>query len=84
LPLGFLMVPAQSERKADSIAWTTKTERFVKHTVATGDTIEKIARIYGTTIQKITSKNRLSRREKLEAGKKLIIPVDIYRKKILI
>lgn len=62
-------------------AWTTRIENFVKHTVQTGDTLEKLARLYGTTVTKIASKNKLTQNGALTYGQKLVIPVDGYKEK---
>ena len=62
-------------------AWTTRIENFVKHTVQAGDTLEKLARIYGTTVTKIALKNNLTQDGKLTDGQKLIIPVEGYQEK---
>ena len=62
-------------------AWTTRIENFVRHTVQTGDTLEKLARLYGTTVTKIAMKNNLTGDVKLTHGQKLIIPVQGYKEK---
>lgn len=71
----------ESEKK---LCWTTKFERYVKHTVQSGDSIEKLAKIYGTTALKIMVKNNLNKDVKLENGQKLVIPVDGYQEKLII
>lgn len=76
---GFIAV--QEYAGSVKTAWTTRIENFVKHTVQTGDTLEKLARLYGTTVTKIAMKNKLAKDEKLSQGRKLIIPVDGYREK---
>ncbi|MCC6177758.1 MAG: LysM peptidoglycan-binding domain-containing protein [Chloroflexi bacterium] len=44
------------------------------YTVAPGDTLAKIARRYGTTIEALASINNLENRNSLSVGQKLIIP----------
>lgn len=65
-------------------AWTTRIENFVRHTVQTGDTLEKLAKLYGTTVTKIALKNKLTQDGKLTYGQKLVIPVDGYKEKWII
>jgi len=65
-------------------AWTTRIERFVTHTVQVGDTLDKLARIYGTTKRKIIAKNGVSKTRKLIMGEKLVIPVNGYKEKLII
>jgi nucleoid-associated protein YgaU len=44
------------------------------YTVAPGDTLERIAQRYGTTVDAIVGMNNLSDRNVLQPGQKLIIP----------
>ena len=67
-----------------TVAWTTRIENFVKHTVQSGDTLEKLAKLYGTTITKIVTRNRIGQDGKLVEGQKLVIPVDGYKEKLII
>ena len=76
---GFFAVQEYSGRV--KTAWTTRIENFVKHTVQAGDTLEKLARIYGTTVTKIALKNNLTQDGKLTDGQKLNIPVEGYQEK---
>jgi LysM repeat protein len=64
--------------------WTTRVERYVKHTVQIGDTLEKLARIYGTTKMRIMAKNGIEPDSKLVKGQRLIIPVSGYKEKLII
>lgn len=70
--------------KNESIAWTTRIEHYVKHTVQTGDTLEKLAKIYGTTVIRIVSSNKISGDKVLSEGQQLVIPVNGYREKLII
>ena len=66
------------------LAWTTKVTRYVRHTVKKGDTIERIARIYGASLQQVLVENNLQENDSLTEGKKLIIPVKGYTQRLII
>lgn len=69
---------------AAKLAWTTRIENFVSHTCQNGDTLEKLAKIYGTTIIRIVSRNKLETNPTLKEGQKLVIPVSGYKEKLII
>jgi LysM repeat protein len=77
----FAFVPVNSPQ---DIAWTTRIENYVRHTVQTGDTLEMLAKIYGTTVIRIVSRNRIAPNTVLVEGQKLIIPVSAYKEKMII
>ncbi|EKD28354.1 MAG: hypothetical protein ACD_79C00332G0008 [uncultured bacterium] len=65
-------------------SWTTRVENYVNHTVQLGDTIEKIAQVYGTSAVKILSINKIANTAKLSEGQKLLIPVCSYSEKLIL
>lgn len=50
----------------------------VKHTVRRGDTLSRIASMYGTTIAAIGKANRLANYHRIKVGQVLLIPGDGY------
>ncbi len=73
--------------KVDSktqLSWTRKVEKFVSHTVVSGDTLDKIARLYRTTKLKILSKNEGIVSQELKVGKKLKVPLSNYQEKLIL
>jgi LysM repeat protein len=67
-----------------NLAWTTRVTRYIQHTVTKGDTIEKLAMMYGTTIPRILAKNAMLPDQTLVQGQKLIIPVHGYNEKLVL
>ncbi|MBN2144461.1 MAG: LysM peptidoglycan-binding domain-containing protein [Candidatus Aureabacteria bacterium] len=67
-----------------NLAWTTRVTRYIQHTVNKGDTIEKLAMIYGTTASRILAKNTIVSDQDLVEGQKLIIPVQGYKEKLIL
>jgi len=54
--------------------------KIVRHKVGRGDTMYRVARKYGVSVNALASANDLSRRSKLRRGSTLIIPVGSYAK----
>jgi membrane-bound lytic murein transglycosylase D len=54
--------------------------QIVRHKVRRGDTMYKIARKYGVSVNALASANGLSRRSKLSRGRTLVVPVGSYAK----
>lgn len=52
---------------------------FRAHRVQPGDTLEKLARRYGTTVKELGQVNLLSRDSKLRPGRELLVPVSRSR-----
>lgn len=49
---------------------------FRAHRVQPGDTLKKLARRYGTTVEELSDVNLLSRDSKLRPGRELLVPVS--------
>ncbi|MEE9554316.1 MAG: LysM peptidoglycan-binding domain-containing protein [candidate division Zixibacteria bacterium] len=52
-----------------------KLTNWIQHKIRSGETVSQIARKYGVSITSIVQSNKLGRRKKIYAGKKLMIPV---------
>jgi len=83
MAVGTAVLGTQTSRKAKEMAWTTRVTRYVTHTVKPGDTLEKIAMLYGTTKTKIIKNNGL-KNDTVEKGIRLAIPVKGYKQKLII
>lgn len=69
---------------APAYSWTARVNRYVNHTIQAGDTLEKLAKVYGTTIKSILRKNKLEDGSGLLKGKKIMIPVTGYEEKLIL
>ena len=65
-------------------AWMTRVTQYVQHTVETGDTLEKLASLYGSSKVKIMAQNKLQEGQALLEGQKIMIPVVAYKEKLII
>jgi len=70
--------------KKVKLSWTRKVEKFVNHTVVSGDTLDKIASLYRTTKLKILSKNKGIVSQELKVGKKIKVPLSNYQEKLIL
>jgi hypothetical protein len=71
-------------QKEIQYAWMTRIERIICHTVKKGETIEKLAQMYGSNPSRIEAKNGLLKNEILMNGEKVWIPVNSYQEKIVV
>lgn len=71
---------SKTQNKSTTKATTTKASPTI-YKVKKGDTLEKIARRYGTTVAAIQSANRMGKSTRLDIGDKLTIPQKSATKK---
>lgn len=67
--LALAQIPQEERRPAPSV-------QLAQHRVRRGETLSKIARRYGTSVQAIAEANRLGRRNHVVAGQQLLIPTQ--------
>ncbi len=65
-------------------SWMTRVTQYVQHTVELGDTLEKLASLYGSSAVKIMAQNKIQQGQILVEGQKIMIPVVAYKEKLII
>jgi hypothetical protein len=77
--LSFGKLPVKAE-----FSWMTRVTQYVQHTVESGDTLEQLASLYGSSKTKIIAQNQLQEGQVLVEGQKIMIPVMAYKEKLII
>ena len=82
--LHLVLLPGKTGGASEKLSWTTRVTRYVQHTVQSDDTLDVIARLYGTTVAKILVKNDMLPGDRLLVGERLQIPVDGYKARMIL
>jgi len=71
-----LRLPGTPEPRADRPAAGAREEAPARHVVRSGDTLWKIARTYGVSVERLAERNGLARSGSLRVGRVLVIPPE--------
>jgi LysM repeat protein len=68
--------PAGAKKGTTAVAAHGGGKRTVRYKVHKGDTLERIARVYGVTPARLAERNRLKPGDSLRTGTVLVIPLE--------
>ena len=66
------------------MAWTLRVVNIVDHIVKKGESLNKIARKYGVSLQVLLKENNITDPDAIKAGEKIKIPMNKVKGEVLI